>query len=250
MFNAKQLSFVLMAVMAAALACLSVRAIAVGSDAAQAVSAVSRPVVPSTITVAQDVSRAHLTNTTNKVNISPKKKAVGIGSDFFASLDQPDVKPAKPDDSLASTAIWFVVKLALVVALAYCGILGLKKFNGLKVSPLAGGRSMRVKEQVSLGPGRMLQIVEIGERHLLLGSTASQISLITELDSSDIHADALSSTSGGFREQLSAFLGNKQGNIQTAKSVAQMLRETTAGIQDKVRQVNLSRGNLRAKDDE
>jgi len=74
--------------------------------------------------------------------------------------------------------LWFLVVLALIPAALWL----------LKRSPLAGlqpSGGTRVVGVTHLGPGQRLLTVEVGEgdsrRWLLLGATAQQIQLLTEL---------------------------------------------------------------------
>ena len=54
----------------------------------------------------------------------------------------------------------------------------------------------------------------------------------------------------GFKEQLSQFLGHNPKKAEAAKSVAEMLRESTTELRGTVTQVGKLRGSLRQSGDE
>ncbi len=80
-------------------------------------------------------------------------------------------------------ALWFLAIVALIPLVLWL----------LKRSPLQGGlvqRGTKVVGSTYLGPGQRLLTVEVGEgetrRWLLLGATAQQINLLTELPPQDL----------------------------------------------------------------
>ena len=71
------------------------------------------------------------------------------------------------------------MNLGIVLALLYGTLWLLRRLGPAGLA--RHGRSIRVIESASLGQGRSLVVVEAGERRLLLGVTAQQISLVSEL---------------------------------------------------------------------
>lgn len=170
----------------------------------------------------------------------------------FAGIYGQDVSTAQntKEPKWYITAISFIFKLVIVLGLAYATILGLKKFSGMRGIAGPGQHHIRVLENSSIGPNKSLHLVEIGSRKLLVASTPNQVNLLAELDESDLpEVDPVqpSSSPVGFKEQLSGFLNNKPDTSATSKSVAEMLRESSAFLQDKVGEVGKLRRRL--KDD-
>ncbi len=173
-------------------------------------------------------------------------KADKGGDNFLASLNtDAEKRPVESrEESPIVTALSFISKLILVLGLAYVTILGLKKVTGMKSAAGASHSCIRVVENSSLGANRTLHLVEVGSKKLLVASTPSQITLITELAAEDVPSSTdCVEQAKGFKEQLAGFLGTKPGSGEAAKKVAQMLRESTSFFQGKTRDV----GELRKK---
>ncbi len=165
--------------------------------------------------------------------------------DFLASLESAD----KPDNNTEEagfyvTLVRFGLSLALVLALAYLTILGLKRFTGLKAPFTSGHGSMRVVENLSLGAGRTLHLVEIGSRRMVVASTATSVSLVTEIGPDDLPPTA-SEPPPTFRDQLAMFVGAGTGSQESARNVARTLRDATSSVQDTIARLGSLRGRLR-----
>jgi flagellar protein FliO/FliZ len=78
-----------------------------------------------------------------------------------------------------SDLLSLAMNLGIVLALLYGTLWLLRRLGPAGLA--RHGRSLRVIESASLGQGRSLVVVEAGERRLLLGVTAQQISLVSEL---------------------------------------------------------------------
>ncbi len=70
-----------------------------------------------------------------------------------------------------------LAKLALVLGLVVLAAGALRRVNHATV---AGGRAVVLLHSVPLGQGRLIQIVDVGSRVLLLGSTPGSITLLAE----------------------------------------------------------------------
>ena len=174
-------------------------------------------------------------------------KANAEETDFLASLNADEEKYDKKKDApLYVTALRFILSLALVLGLVYVTILGLKKFTGMRgLGALGVGQhKIKVLENSSLGANRSLHLIEVGSKKLLLASTPNQVSLITEFAADEISDTDSGQPGGGFKDHLATFMGNKPDTTQTAKSVAEMLRESSSFLQDKVREVGSFRRNF------
>ncbi len=71
------------------------------------------------------------------------------------------------------------VGAAVLLGLAACG--AARRLQLLRLGSNAVNNSLRVVESVSLGQQRALHIVTVGVRSFLLASTASQITLLSEI---------------------------------------------------------------------
>ena len=111
-----------------------------------------------------------------------KHKHTGYLSDF----DSPTAKQSvNSEPSVAVSFVRVALSLVFVVALAYVSLLALKHFTSGKISVKSPRRNIRVLETSGLGTNRALHVVEVGGRRLLVGSTSSQINLITELEAGE-----------------------------------------------------------------
>lgn len=80
------------------------------------------------------------------------------------------------------TAIGTLVLVVLILYLAYV----VTKFIGRGVGVRTRSSCMRVRDQIALGRDRTAAIVQIGTRFFLVGITASQISLLSEIEEEDL----------------------------------------------------------------
>lgn len=148
------------------------------------------------------------------------------------------------------TALSFIFKLVVVLALVYITILGLKKFSNIKTAVGAGQHCIKVLDQSSLGTNKSLHVIQVGSKRLLVASTPSRINLLTELDEDDVPTVGFNQQNAGFKDHLSTFMGNKTDATNSAATVADMLRESSSFLQDKVREVGKSRRKFRDDDNE
>ncbi len=166
--------------------------------------------------------------------------------DFLTALDSASTSEGKDEEApLYVTAVSFIVKLALVLGLAYLTILGLKRLSSLKATAGGGQQRIRVVENSSLGSSKGLHLVEIGNKKLLLASTPNQVSLITELAAEDLPETPQSEQQMGFKDQLAMFLGSRADAAATENRVADMLRDSGKYLQEKIGDVGRIRGRHR-----
>ncbi len=81
-----------------------------------------------------------------------------------------------------------LLKLGLVLALLILALRGLQRLSGRKGRPLGRPPAIEVLDTVPLAQGASLFLVSVGQRALLLGGTAQQVSLLTEVDDPDLIA--------------------------------------------------------------
>lgn len=134
-------------------------------------------------------------------------------------------KPADNPGNLAWQLINTLLKLALVLVLAYVALLTLKKYQQGGRSSLRGlpkfGKSQRVihvLETASIGQGRTLHLLMVGGRVLLVGAAGQQINLLGDVtDDAEVQAMMNGSNDNtpsgqGFGNLLSRFL-TPQGDL-------------------------------------
>ncbi len=168
-------------------------------------------------------------------------------TDFLASLEAKEQKtPQQKPVPAYRIALGMIAKLAIVIVLVYLTILGLKKFTNLKSPVAKSGQHIRVLENSMLAANRSLHVVEVGSRKIVIGSTPSQVSMITELPEEE--QDQTPVADSGFKNQLAAFISGRkpaEAQLETAATVAELLRESNEYLQDKVREVGTIRGKAR-----
>lgn len=83
------------------------------------------------------------------------------------------------DMDILSAAVRMIIALPLVTALAYFLI----KHGLGRRSALSGGkRSMRLVEQIPIGPKASISLVEVGGRYILLAHSDNGFQVIREMD--------------------------------------------------------------------
>jgi len=89
--------------------------------------------------------------------------------------------PVGPADSPSSTELFFKMMLSvlLVVVLGVAAIYISKKF-GARITNLSG-KDIRILETVHLGPRKTVHLLKIGNRRLLIGSTAESITKLADV---------------------------------------------------------------------
>ncbi len=96
------------------------------------------------------------------------------------------------NSDLIEAIIRIVASLALIVGLIYATLYLLRMNMRLRDGRYAGyskKRFMQISESISLGANRSLHIVKVGGKCLVIGSTPTNISLITELDGESLGLD-------------------------------------------------------------
>lgn len=171
--------------------------------------------------------------------------------DFLSTYDaNAEQEQAEAQEPVYLTAIKFIFKLALVLGLCYGTILVLKKFSGMKGNLGCGGQRIRVIENSSLGSNRTLHLVQVGSKKLLVASTPSQVTFVAEVEIEDTQEALPVQQASSFKDQLSAFIGNKPDAASSARTVAELLRDSSSFIHDKVIEVSGIRGKFRRVDNE
>lgn len=96
--------------------------------------------------------------------------------------------PGTQGSALASvgTGLDIILRFAFVLALAYLSVVGLKMYAARSGKPFKfGNRALVVEESTPLASGVYIHLVRLGERRWLVGSSQSQISILSNLDGED-----------------------------------------------------------------
>lgn len=74
------------------------------------------------------------------------------------------------------------VAAALVIYLSYI----FSKYVGKNMNKSTNSRYMRLIDQVTVGQDRYMAIMQVGDKYLLVGITAGQINVLTELEADNL----------------------------------------------------------------
>jgi flagellar protein FliO/FliZ len=122
--------------------------------------------------------------------------ALGLSWLFGALAGSPSAE-SSPLDAPA-TAVDVTLKLLAVLALIYAALAGLRRYT--QGVGLGTRRSqLKVLESSGLGHNRSVVLVQAGRKHLVLGVTATQITMLATLE-----ADELVPEASVFEEALAA----------------------------------------------
>lgn len=84
------------------------------------------------------------------------------------------------------TGLDFALRFVFVLALAYLSVVGLKMYAARSGKPFKfGSRALVVEESTPLASGVYIHLVRLGDRRWLVGSSQSQISILSSLDEED-----------------------------------------------------------------
>jgi flagellar biosynthetic protein FliO len=96
---------------------------------------------------------------------------------LLQQAERPAASTLASDSGLGATLLDVGLKLALTIGVLYLTLFLVRKYSGR-----LGGRrpagNLAIVETVRLGQNGALHLVRVGDRHLLIGATATQISLL------------------------------------------------------------------------
>ena len=161
-------------------------------------------------------------------DIKPKNRP-----DKIALMMDEEKKSKSKDEGpgTAMTTVLMIVKLAIVLGLAYLTILMLKTLSDKRQSSPRIRREMRLVDTVRLSNASRLHLVELGGKTLLIGSSAGQVNLLTEVEQADEPSEE-HLPDGKFAEHLARYSGENSRNTPAGR-VAGLLRDCAAYIQDR-----------------
>ena len=110
--------------------------------------------------------------------------------------------PATPYISLADVA----VRLAVVLALIYITLLGVRWYMGARTAQAGPEAEIRVVQRFRLGPQQTLYVVAVEDRTLLLGATAASIATLAGLGPAERSAATPEPAALAFERHLRSFV--------------------------------------------
>jgi len=157
---------------------------------------------------------------------------------MLANLEKKQT-PVKQDSITAKTILTTILKLAVVLVLAYLTILVLKWLSVKKDAPGRESRNaecgLRNRETLRLSPTSTLHLVDVKGKTLLIGCASGQVSLISEFGREGGSEEASSSqpeTDGKFAEYLEKYSEDAQKHGPAGR-VAGLLRDCTAYLKER-----------------
>ena len=154
--------------------------------------------------------------------------------DKIALLNQPKAKVAASTEesgftigSLLST----LLKLALVLGLAYVTILALKHLSGNRMPVAQNTHDLKIVETVKLSQNSAVHIINARGKSLLIGCTSGQVNILGELDEA-FEGEPLSKSNGMFESYLARY-SEADGHKTPTSRVAGMLRDCSEYLRNR-----------------
>ena len=147
---------------------------------------------------------------------------------MLADYEKNHESPAKQASVTVKTVLFTIIKLAVVLVLAYLTILVLKWLSAKRDVPTQNHGDFRVKETLRLSPTGTLHLVDVKGKTLLIGCSSGQVSLISELDETTEVPEA----DGKFAEYLERYSENSRKHGPAGR-VAGLLRDCTAYLKER-----------------
>lgn len=116
----------------------------------------------------------------------PPGDTTGYLANGYAQLNQ-------SGQQASSTSFWglwanMLIPLAIVIVAVYAILRGLHYLNRRVAATSAQGRTLESLDTLTLGQQGVIHLVRVGERVVVVGAGAQQISLLTELDAEQAEA--------------------------------------------------------------
>lgn len=93
--------------------------------------------------------------------------------------------------------MWRVIVTFIVVILIIYGSYIASKYIGKGLSKSSSSRYMRLIDQITLGQDRHIAIIQVSGKYLLVGITAGQIGVLSELEDDELFPLAPDETDSG-----------------------------------------------------
>ena len=132
-------------------------------------------------------------------------EAEPLAGDAPAATGAPVEDDGERGFSLDSGEVWSLIwRLGLVALIVGGAVLGLRWWGRKASSPRSVTGYLRVIDTMALSSGRTLHLVQLGNRVIVVGATAQQLSLLSELSESE-SAEVLSRSERREESGVAAF---------------------------------------------
>ncbi|HOK53047.1 MAG TPA: flagellar biosynthetic protein FliO [Armatimonadota bacterium] len=142
-------------------------------------------------------------------------------------------KPSEKSTSTVGSAFWMIIKLGLVLGLAYATILALKLLSERRDSSLHTGHGLKVVDTVRLSNTSSLHLVDVGGKTLLLGCSSGQVNLLKEIEPESAEMEKPAPAEAGkFSEYLEKYSSGSFQNTPAGR-IAGLLRDCVQHLQSR-----------------
>ncbi|MFQ3548301.1 MAG: flagellar biosynthetic protein FliO [Armatimonadota bacterium] len=199
-------------------------------------------------------------NDSKNNNKESNKSAVSAKADedFLSSYYDSSMMQTEEEKPIYVVVFGFIFKLSIIVLMIIGVVYGLKKFGQVQSKIVRNNNKIQVMDTVNIAAGRSLHIVKIGSKHILIGSSANEISFLKDLDKEDVEQEKLEhieqkpvsqkttteNNKPGFKAALNNYMSNIPDNASSAQRVAGMIRDTSSFIHEQIRDLGTSRKNF------
>jgi len=163
-----------------------------------------------------------------------------------AHEDKSDLSKEEGSPNFGWTAFLTVIKLGIVLVLAYVTILALKWFMNSKDSLPHMRRNLKVMDTAKLSSTCTVHVVAVGGKKLLLGCSSGQVNLLTELEEQEDSEPAPIQDSR-FSEYLAKYSATAPQS-GAAGRMAGLLRDATSHLKNKCQPGNSGTNGIGGSD--
>ena len=164
------------------------------------------------------------------VNTPPRQDKIAL----IREHEEKGTVQEKREPSAVGTVFMTIIKLVVVLALAYVTILALKLLSDKRDASPRIYRDLKVVDTVKLSNTNSIHLVEIGGKRLLLGCSSGQVNLLTEFAQEEMQEEPAPVQNGKFADYLARFSG-KNSSSTPAQRIAGLLRDCASYLQERKR---------------
>lgn len=130
----------------------------------------------------------------------------------------------KEEPALIVSVLSMMIKLAVVLGLAYLTVLALKWFSAKRDAVPRSQRELQIGDTVRLSSTNSLHMVSVKGKTLLVGCSSGQVTLLREFDDERLEEEPSEAPSGRFAEYLEKY-SSASAQSGAAGRVAGLLRD-------------------------
>jgi flagellar biogenesis protein FliO len=149
-----------------------------------------------------------------------------------AARDETQTKSEdRENTTTAGTAVSMILKLAVVVVLAYLTVRGLKWLSERKPNSPRATRDMQVIDTVRLSNSNSVHLIAVKGKTMVIGCSSGQVNLLGEFEGEEL-PETTDPTDNRFAEYLAKYSGSSFEKTPAGR-VAGMLRDCTAHLRSR-----------------